>query len=518
MIKNLISKLLLFFLISSALFFLQNCEPNGDNLGTQFLENTAAQGVETQYDVIAYNVNNNDSIQSDATKLTTAVLGAFTESKFGMQKSSYVSQVRLNSYDPSFGTNAIVDSVVLTLKPLYASDSVTTTTVDNYVYPDGNIASKKVVNTYPVLKYGKAKINTKTIFNIKVHEVSDFLNSYSDKVYSNKTINYSTLLGSKVFDGTVNSIKITKNSDNTEITDATRVPSLRIPLSTSFFQNKMIAAQGSADLKDAASFIRYFRGIRISVDETDGYFFKFNPNEVVLTMYYKYDKVDNGVTTRPQLAYSFNLTTGVSNAHIGLVEFDRTGSDYESAIAVSNNSTGDEKLYAQGMGGPGIGIRIPNSVITELKNKFNNEKIGIMSAKIRLYTDVTSWSNTYEKPQNFVVKQRDMVTPKDLTTFLPDMSTLAYAYNFQFVKPYVLNNNPVYDITITKSLKDVVETNTTNYDFIINIGSYVANTSGTLAGQEYTSRVFTPNRAVFVGTTNSNNDKRASLQIIYGKK
>jgi hypothetical protein len=65
--------------------------------------------------------------------LVNATLGAFDESNFGMQKSSYVTQVRLNSYNPDFGTNAKVDSVVLEMKPLYqtATDSVKTNTVDD---------------------------------------------------------------------------------------------------------------------------------------------------------------------------------------------------------------------------------------------------------------------------------------------------------------------------------------------------------------------------------------------------
>ena len=76
--------------------------------------------------------------------LSEATLGAFDEPNFGMQKSSYVTQVRLSSYDPDFGANAVVDSVVLQMKPLYqtATDSVVTKTYEDYIHPD-NIAAKK---------------------------------------------------------------------------------------------------------------------------------------------------------------------------------------------------------------------------------------------------------------------------------------------------------------------------------------------------------------------------------------
>ncbi|WP_435523388.1 DUF4270 family protein [Chryseobacterium indoltheticum] len=106
-----------------------NCEPEPDSLGEQLFLNGAAEGAETSYDLIAYNINNNDTIRTDAFKLlnlissgstsSTAVLGAFNEEQFGMQKASYFTQVRLPSYNPDFGTNAVVDSVVLVLKPTY---------------------------------------------------------------------------------------------------------------------------------------------------------------------------------------------------------------------------------------------------------------------------------------------------------------------------------------------------------------------------------------------------------------
>ena len=136
---------------------LWNCESDADRLGSQFFQN-GVQGTETSYPLIAFTVNNGDSLRTDAT------LGAFSEPQFGLQKSSYISQVRLAEYAPDFGTNPILDSAVLVIKPQYASDSVTTTTNEDYIYPDGDVASKKVVSTYPVKKYGRTKINGKTIF------------------------------------------------------------------------------------------------------------------------------------------------------------------------------------------------------------------------------------------------------------------------------------------------------------------------------------------------------------------
>ena len=64
---------------------LWNCEPEADMLGSQFFQN-GAQGTESLYDVIAYNVNNDNKIRTDNARLQSATLGAFNEPQFGLQK------------------------------------------------------------------------------------------------------------------------------------------------------------------------------------------------------------------------------------------------------------------------------------------------------------------------------------------------------------------------------------------------------------------------------------------------
>ncbi|MBW8361178.1 MAG: DUF4270 domain-containing protein [Kaistella sp.] len=511
MVKN-IKKLFNISLVVLGSILLLNCEPEADNLGEQLFLDGAAQSNEEFFDLIAYNINNGDKVRSDAARLqNNAVLGAFTEPVFGKQKASYITQLRMQTYNPDFGTNPVVDSVVLVLRPVYATDSVTTTTNDGFVYPDGDVAAKLDKNTYPVRKYGKTKINGKTIFNIRVHEVNDFLKSTVDSVYSDATYNYTTLLGSKVFDGTVSSVKITKDSDNSEI--LTRDASIRIKLDNSFFKTKIIDKQGSMDLKDAAGFIRYFKGIRISVDENDGYLFGFTPNSGEIVMYYKNDKTENGVTTRPQT--SFKLTMGSDNVHIGQYEYDRAGTALQAALATSNENTGDPKLFAQGMGGPGIGIKISPADVAKLKDRYQNKKAGIISAKIRLYSDTELWDNSYDKPSIFTMLQ------KNVNAFLPEMTVLGQANGFSLVKGYDLDKNPAYyDFTITKTLKDLIETEAPKNDYIINIGSFTLDpnsTTGALAGYNFTSNAFTPTRIVLVGT-NTDNTNRARLRVTYGTK
>lgn len=506
-----------FFNITATLvmgsLILWNCESDSDQLGSQFFQN-GAQGTEQAYPLIAYNVLNGDTIRVDNIRLQQGTLGAFSEPQFGLQKSAYVSQARLDVFAPDLGTNAVLDSAVLVLTPYFSPDSAAVTTTDDYIYPIGAVPAKKVVTTYPVNKYGKTKIGTKTIFNIKVNEVTEFLGGNSTEIRSNKNVTTGALIGSRVFNGDISSVKITKDADNSTVYE--RLPTIRIPLDSTFFQTKIIAKGNSPELADVASFIRYFKGIKLSVAENDGYIFNFDPNSVVINLYYKNGPVD----TREEQTLALNL--GNTNTHFNQITYDRSGTP--SATAGTDEINGVPKIYAQGMGGPGIGLKIPAATIATVKDMFLNDKIGIVSANLRIYTDEAIWNNNYQKPSYFTVKE------KDLNTFLIDMKDLASTGIYKLVKTYDLKKNPAYyDIGITQTFKNIIEKEATARDFILNVGDYTVDATtlklngdldvfGTVNTQQlYNTRSYTPNRAVFVGT-DPTNPKSAKLIIIYGKK
>lgn len=496
------------FVATIGLFTLTSCEADADNLGSQFLDGNAANGLEFSDNIIAYNIDNKDSIRSDAKNLTNAILGAFDEPVFGMHKAAYVTQLRPSAYGTDFGTNPKVDSVVLQILPSYVTDSVTTTTTTiNKVSTDQD--STKTVNTYPLVKYGRSKIGGNPVkFKLSVAEVSDFLYDNTKTYFSNQNVTATNVLGSKNIDGFVRGVKITKVGDNSEL--LSRDPGIRVSLDKTFFQNKIIAYQGKNELSDAASFIRHFRGLRLSVDENDGFLFNLNPNTMSVTMYYSNDVTKDNTTTRQQNTYTFDL--GTSNVHFSQFTFNRT-SDYTKAMGNINKTKGDAKLYLQGAGGNGAEFVIPASTILALKNAYTQKKAGILTAKIRLYSDESTWKSVFAKPSTFTVLQKDM------KQFMDDQTALAGA-GYIRVKATDLDKNPAsYDITITQTVKNIVEKDAENKPIVINVGDFIANSqTGALLGWNYTSRAYTPNRVVLVGTDPANPKQRAQLQVIYTKK
>lgn len=527
--------------------FLYNCEPDPDSLGEQLFNNDAAQGNEIAYPVIAYNYNNNDSIRSDAARLISGVsesgaasyvgvLGAFTEGEFGMQRASYVTQLRMPVDNFDFnGANPKVDSVVLVVRPpantttntyFFESDSLKTNTFEKSDFPVDGVATAVSIErkTYPVRKYGKIGGASKSM-KINVHEVTTFLDSNDDTFKrSNKNISTGELLGSGVFNGNISSLSITKKSDNSVV--FTGNLGFRIKLSnTNFFQTHILDKKGKPELQDASNFIRYFKGIKISVDETDRYLYQFSPDDLQLVMYYKYDKTENGATTRPQTTLNFNL--GGSNAHIGLYEYGRSGSSVANALAASNPSEGDERLFVQGMGGPSVVVKIKDETIAQLKDVYNKEKAGIVSAKVRIYLDPLSWKN-----KNSTEDRKFSI----LTNTLNSNGTIDYS-KLGFTSDltsglglYYYKENPgYYDFVVTKTIKDLVEGKKetvngveqliTNKPLVISAGTFAATATGSLLGVRNTTRAIDMNRIILTGIDKTNtNPKRIQLMVTYGTK
>ncbi|WP_083190179.1 DUF4270 family protein [Chryseobacterium artocarpi] len=513
---------------------LYNCEPDPDSLGEQLFDKDAAVGVETPYNVIAYNISNNDSIRSDASRLiaglnasgtsvSVGVLGSFTEGQFGTQKASYITQLRMpvDNFDFS-GPNAKVDSVVLVVRPpantmddtYYIADSIKAPgAYDRSDFPVGNetVAVSIDKKTYPVRKYG----NISKSMTINVHEVTTFIDTNNDAfTRSNASVVTGDLLGSAVFDGNMSTVTVTKKSDNTNL--FTGNLGFRMKLDNNFFQTRIIDKKGKPELQDASNFIRYFRGIQLSVSETNKYLFQFSPNDLEIIMYYKYDKTENGTTTHPQTTLKFNL--GSANAHIGKYEYTRPSS-FTTIVNGANKEIGDQKLYVQGMGGPSVGIKISKETLDKMRKELYDQKKAIVGAKIRVYVDPLTFENkhsvegdrkfTLVPPMKIVDGVKQYPFTSDLASGLP----MYYYYKKTSGKP------EYYDLTVTKTLKDITEAKAFSAEDLIlklDLGSFVKNSQGTPAGAQYTTRATDMNRAVLVG--NDNSTQKIQLFVTYGTK
>lgn len=507
---------------------LYNCEPEADSLGEQLFIDGAAQGNETSYPLVAYNINNNDTIRSDASRLLSTVsetnsiaagvLGAFNEGQFGMQKASFIAQLRMSTDNFDFGKTPKIDSVVLVMKPAYIADSIVTRPVkdENLLVGTESTPVSTEIKAYPTnydFKYGKMKLGpggTHTLLHINVDEVTTFLDGNNEAFKrSNLLVSTGTALGSTVFNGTVTAKTITKKSDNTAL--FTSDAGIRIRLDKDFFQSKILDKNGKPELMDAANFTRHFKGIKLSVTDTDAYLLQFNPNLMEVVMYYTNERNDNGTITRPQSTFKLNVA---GSTRFGKYDYDRANSAWEKAIPLINPKDGNPKLYMQGMGGPSIAIKIPDETIDELKKLYNDNKAAIVSARIRMYTD-QSWDNNYLRTnKNYNILPLKNIDPATKVITYTGFTADQIA-GLDWLKS---NKKPeYYEFVVTKTVKDIVEKAAENNTLIVNVGKFTLTDTGFL-GYKYTGRAFTMERGVFVGTTGQKNDNSIQLKIIYGTK
>ena len=469
-----------------------SCNSDSDDLGKNLFDGNSVTGNQVSYDLVAYNINNGDVVRADSYALQRATLGAFTEGQFGTQKSAYVTQVRLSKYAPDFGTSPIVDSVVLEIKPQYDATTKAVTTT-NVTY--GGQAAKHTLTKYETVKYG----NPATAMNIDVHEIATDLGAVGTERLSNSPVATSGVpLGTKAFSGNVYAVSINKTSDNTAL--LTKEAGLRIQLDKDYFQTKIVDKSQATELSNESNFINYFKGLKISVRENDGYLINFAPNEVTMTMYYTSGGKSN--------TFSFDL--GSSNVHFSKISYTRS-STFNTVMTNINSTNGDPLLYMQGMGGPGAGIKLNGAGVSDLKRLYKERGAAILSAKVRLYTDTNTWNNSYTKPVGFLVRKQGE------TDFITDLKTMLGNSNYSLVKAYSTNSNPsYYDIDITKTIKDIVEKEAEAKDLIVNIGEYLTS-NGNLLSEDYNNNVSSPYRAVFVGTNTTNNN-RPKLMVTYVTK
>lgn len=461
-----------------------SCDSEADNLGLQFFE--GAKGEIEAHDLVVYNVGN-DAVRSDAYVLKEATLGAFSEATFGGQKSAYVTQIRMPSYAPNFGENAVVDSVVLELKPTYSIDAPKVTEKD---LKYNGVDARQTLTAYSVAKYGKVD----KPLTIKVKEVLTDLGKVGEEILSNKVVVEGRVLGTKSFNGNATSVEIKGISDEKVL--LTKEVGVRIPLDKDFFQTKVVAKNGGNELATEEAFINYFKGLKLEVQENDGYFMTFVPNDITLKMYY----TSGAIGSRKSEIYYFNL--GASNVHFGQITSTKS-SVLKEALARANKNTGDNLIYLQGLGGSGAGVKLTGTGLDALKKEYKEKGSVILSAKMRLYVD-GSWNNTYAKPQNFLVKEQGT------TDFISDLKAMVGNVNYRLVTAYTASAPEYYDIDITKTIKRIVEEGAQAKDLVINVGEYIS-LRGVLVSEAYNSSAYVPNRVVLVGTTSANTNKAKLL-------
>jgi len=532
-------------------FTVFSCEDDISGVGSGLLDSGSTANV--QYvNLIAYN-SNNDSIRSDEKVLQSGVLGVYEEPVFGRTKAHFYSQARLSGFNPDFGDNAEMDSVILYV-PVYVNDDEDEIEVDTtYLYlgageEPSDSATVRIKRTYKLDSiYG----NTDLTMNLQVREVSDYMGSQETIHFSNPNLApcvdcpntnqinvFPTVLGTGQIKNKVTTYQVKKLNANSTTVPAT---AFQIKLDKDYFKQKFIDNQNSSDLNDNAAFIRnFFRGIELTVAEDQGFLFNFRSasSDFSLVMYYHYDNPDeqeegdedyeetlNGGLPLNFLTFWSDPSFGY-NVQVNQFEHINRSSQFVNAYTNPNTTVGDSRLYLAGMDGTKTIIKINQEELNEIRQNVLNNDWAIVGAELNLYVDE---SQNFRKPPYLFAwnNYRDEDEWKNIN--FPDVYTFynSYPVSVQFNPMYDYEaDNKMYTIRITDYIKSIVEQNEIFEEgsVILSLGNFLLSPSGSYTtvynttDPFYNNRSFNPYRVVLHGSNSENQEKRLKLKVYYTQK
>ncbi|QKX04522.1 DUF4270 domain-containing protein [Aquimarina sp. TRL1] len=357
--------------------------------------------------------------------LPNNLLGVY-EDTYGTSTYTVLSQMQLGTQNPTFGTNAELDSVVLTI-PYFSTETESTTN------DEGEVEKKYRLDSL----YGTDPVK------LSVYQSNYFLSSfetngspddrkvyYADDIKANKTLIEGTLLAEQaVFYPQKDEVilRVKDGDDEGDELDVVRqAPRLRLKLSKEYFKTLILDKEGMPELSNSNNFNNYFRGVYFKVAPINGKgsLLQFNINQADITLYYTYDKeqTTNGETTTVQEDKEFKLNFGNSGIILNGIENDFTEGILVGESVVDGLIDGEDNLFLKGgQGSYGIleffmgiakdaeGNEITNGAgepMTELEYLKEQEWL-INEANIKLYINQDKINSGEAEPERVFVFDAD---------------------------------------------------------------------------------------------------------------
>ncbi len=366
---------ILYILIFSLPVFIFSCnkEPGRIGIGLQLDEDKLNVYVSDTTSVYAYSVRV-DSVRTDETSLS--MLGSYYDPVFGLSTSSIYTQVRLSTTSVSFGSNPVLDSIILALE--YTGDYY------------GDITNKQ---------------------NFKVYEISNSNSINVDSVYySNQELKYE--------EEEIGSVYVKPSPTDSVMMDTLKYKAqLRIPLSHEFGEDILNVGD---NLSSNDVFLKFLRGIYVTSEQIlwGGAILNFDlvSANSKMTIYYSNDSVSS---------QSYPFTISADNARFMNFEHDYENAPdaaFKAQVIDGDTTLGDNILYIQAMAGVKVRFKFPY-----IKDWVKENNIAINEARLTFY-DVYP-NSTLAAPNELLVLKRN----NDSTAgFIPDQLEGTTYYGGQY--------------------------------------------------------------------------------------
>ena len=290
-------------------------------------------------------------------------MGSYHDPVFGTSTAGFYVQFRLSENNVSFGTNPVVDSIVLSLE------------YDGGYYGD-----------------------LTTVQSARVFEVNEIFLIDSNYYSFNRFDCYSQDLYTGHFKPNL--------KDSVQIDTLMYPPQLRLRLDNSLAQKFLNAS--AANLSDNPNFLLYFKGLYVVADPVavNGAVINFDllSANSKLTLYYHNDAHDS-------LAYSFVINE--NSARVNTFDhYGYSGANHDLQMQIGGDTArGEQNLFVQGMCGLKTFIRIP-----DLRPLLNNGNVVINKAEL-VITPTPSLLNSYAQPDQLTLS---LINDDGSLSYLPD--------------------------------------------------------------------------------------------------
>lgn len=403
------------------------------------------------------------------------LLGEYSQAPFGTKSATIVAQVTLPAVNPTFGTKTQASENS-------ENKSENETVTEAYLYiPFFNPNSSNSNASYSQNgEYTLDSIygNRDASFQVNVRELNYFLSDIDTdlnaKVYYSNDTNITSNLGASIVSNTTSTYTISNKAitryqfdnpqtseDESKKVQDVLAPGLRIPLSTNFFQTKIINKEGSSELANVNEFKKYFKGISVSTSNfSKDLMMLLNMANAKIEIVYSYENSGTNSTTTETRKNRYELSLNGITVNL----FNNSG----------ESLTDSSKIYLSGALGQTASITIANTDIANIKS----QKLMVTDASLLLYVD-NSVSYTKEPERLFIYNTQTGAVLVDYQydpTSNADSSTYSYLYHLGKLQKEN-GKGAFYQLRITNHILNLVNEIGTNVPLGIVVASNVKNTN-----------------------------------------
>ena len=278
--------------------------PEGDNIGVFFTDSVVM-------------TCHSETVDSMATKgMTTVLLGSMMDPEMGLTNANIYTQLHLSSTHQHFGSDPVIDSVVLQLALNgYYGDTTTLQTVHVYELAD-SLSSTAQYHQF-------SEVADKGI---------DLANGFQFRPHPRTTI---SVAGH----------------------DTINQPTIRIPLMNSL--GEQLATADSTVYSTPDAFKRFFYGLKISCESVNenGAICYLSPTSNMVTQLKIYYRETPDAET--QMRYDFYITSDDIYFNQYFHDYNLGSTDFVQQVINGDASLGQQQLYLQSMGGVRSFITFP---------------------------------------------------------------------------------------------------------------------------------------------------------------